>query len=190
VTHYSRLVADVSVRAALPADTSDIGRIQIETWRTAYAPILPAESLAGMDTDTAGRTWLAALTDPPSPRHRVLVAREQSWTVGFIAFGPADDLQPNDPTPERTAAVSALIVEPRWGRRGHGSRLLAAAVDHCRDDGLIRAITWVPDSDVASTSFYTSAGWARDGYVRLLDTGAGTVREVRLHVSLAEDETP
>jgi GNAT superfamily N-acetyltransferase len=183
-------VADVSVRAALPADAPDIGRIQIDTWQTAYASILPAESLAEVDAETAGRTWLAALTDPPSPRHRVLVAREQSWTVGFIAIGPADDAEPTDPTPDRTGAVSVLVVDPRWGRRGHGSRLLAAAVDYWRGDGFVLANAWVPEADVASTSFYTSAGWARDGYVRLLDTGAGTVREVRLHVSLAEDQTP
>ena len=31
------------------------------------------------------------------------------------------------PLPAGTAAITDLLVEPRWGRRGHGSRLLAAA---------------------------------------------------------------
>ena len=43
-----------------------------------------------------------------------------------------------------TAQIAPLLVEPRWGRRGHGSRLLAAAVDHARADGFTRLITWVP----------------------------------------------
>ena len=36
------------------------------------------------------------------------------------------------------AAVTDLLVEPRWGRRGHGSRLLAASVDLWRTDGFER----------------------------------------------------
>jgi hypothetical protein len=33
---------------------------------------------------------------------------------------------------------------------------------------------------VASRAFYAHAGWAADGAVRGLDTGAGTLREIRL----------
>ncbi|MBE7187494.1 GNAT family N-acetyltransferase, partial [Jatrophihabitans endophyticus] len=101
-------------------------------------------------------------------------------------FGPADDLEADDPDPATTAAVGPLLVEPRWGRRGHGSRLLAATVDHARADGITRAIAWVPEQDTASRDFLVSAGWAPDGLVRALETGAGELREVRLHTSLAE----
>src|SRR5689334_23769018 len=38
--------------------------------------------------------------------------------------------------------INTLLVEPRWGRRGHGSRLLAAAVDLAREEGFTRALTW------------------------------------------------
>ena len=36
----------------------------------------------------------------------------------------------------RPCELSTLLVEPRWGRRGHGSRLVAASVDHWRGDGV------------------------------------------------------
>ena len=84
----------------------------------------------------------------------------------------------------RSPRIGPLVVEPRWGRRGHGSRMLAAAVDHARGDGLARAVVWLPEADTVSRSFFTSAGWAPDGLVRGLDTGAGEIREVRLHVTL------
>ena len=78
---------------------------------------------------------LAALADR-YPRHRVLIAVEQSESaspvVGFVAAGPADEqaLAPEEPAlPDDIAAITDLLVEPRWGRRGHGSRLLAATVD-------------------------------------------------------------
>lgn len=177
-------VADVSVRAAGPADAGEVGRIQVDTWRTAYAEVLPAPVLDGLTVDDAAAAWAAAITAPPSLRHHVLVALEQQWLVGFAALGPADELQAEDPSPETTGAVAALLVEPRWGRRGHGSRLLAAVVDHAREDGLTRLVVWIPEGDQATRAFLESAGWAVDGLVRALDTGAGELREIRLHTEL------
>lgn len=180
-------MADVSVRAARAQDAAEIGRIQISTWQTAYKDFLPQPVLDALSEELAHQTWRNALDSPPSGRHHVLVASEQQWTVGFAALGPAADLQPDDPAPQTTAEISPLLVEPRWGRRGHGSRLLAASVDFARRDGMTRAVAWIPEQDAVSRDFYVSAGWAPDGLARALDTGAGELREVRLHVSLEED---
>jgi L-amino acid N-acyltransferase YncA len=179
-------MADVSVRPARADDAVEIARIQIETWRTGYASILPQPVLESLSVDTSREAWEEALSSPPSPRHHVLVAQEQDWRVGFVATGPAEDLEPDDPEPANTAFVGPLLVEPRWGRRGHGSRLLAAAVDHARADAMTRAIAWIPEADTASRAFFVSAGWAPDGLTRALDTGAGELREIRLHVSLTQ----
>jgi GNAT superfamily N-acetyltransferase len=180
-------VADVSVRPAQPGDAGEIGRIQVDTWRTAYAEILPRLVLEGLSADSAAAAWSAAITAAPSTRHHVLVAVDGQWLVGFVAFGPAGDLEADDPEPASTIAVAALLVEPRWGRRGHGSRLLAAAVDHARADTMTRGVIWVPEADRVSRDFLLSAGWAPDGLARALDTGAGELREVRLHTVLAEE---
>ena len=177
-------MADVSVRPARPDDAAELGRIQVLTWRTAYASILPGAVLESLAEDDAAAAWAEAIVAPPTPRHRVLLAQEQDWVVGFAAVGPADDLEAEDPEPEATVAVAPILVEPRWGRRGHGSRLLAAVVDLAREDGMTRAVAWIPEDDAASREFLISAGWAPDGLARALDTGAGEVREIRLHVRL------
>lgn len=179
-------MADVSVRPAVADDAAEIGRIQVDTWRTAYASVLPQPVLEGLSVDAAVEAWSDAIAAPPSPRHHVLVALEQQWRVGFAAVAPAEDLEPDDPAPETTVAVGPLLVEPRWGRRGHGSRLLAAAVDFARSDGMTRAITWIPEGDVPSREFLLSAGWAPDGLVRALETGAGELREIRLHTEFGD----
>jgi GNAT superfamily N-acetyltransferase len=177
-------VADVSVRAARAEDAAEIARLQIDTWRTAYATVLPSVVLDALDAELSTAAWREAITAPPSPQHHVLVAVEQEWTVGFTALGPPAEHEPDDPEPERTVALSPLLVEPRWGRRGHGSRLLAAAVDHARADGMVRAVIWLPEGDNASRTFFGSAGWEPDGLVRALDTGAGELREIRIHTDL------
>jgi L-amino acid N-acyltransferase YncA len=177
-------VADVAVRPARPADAPEIARVQLDTWRTAYRRFLPAGLLDGLTMERAAEAWAGAITEPPTPAHRVLVATEQDLLVGFVAVAPSDEA---DAGPDG-AAIATLLVEPRWGRRGHGSRLLAAAVDHLRADGFDRMTAWVPDGDTASSRFYSSAGWEQNGTARTLEAEGGTVREARWHVSLAEPQ--
>ncbi|MBV9820597.1 MAG: GNAT family N-acetyltransferase [Actinobacteria bacterium] len=177
-------MADVSVRPATENDVTELARIQLDTWRLAYQTVLPPEILQSLTVREIAASWHAAITTPPTPRHRVLVATEGEYRVGFAAFGPDADRQPDDPSPETSAAVSMLLVEPRWGRRGHGSRLLAAVADLATSAGINRLVAWVPAGDSVSLRFYRSAGWEPDGLRRDLDTGAGTVTELRLHTSL------
>ncbi|MEU0078154.1 GNAT family N-acetyltransferase [Micromonospora tulbaghiae] len=182
------------VRPARPEDAGEIARIQLATWRVAYRRILPRHVLDNLDEAYLARRWGAAVQEPPSGAHRVLVAVEQaaqSYLVGFVASGPADAdaLAPDEPAEalgSDVAAVTDLLVEPRWGRRGHGSRLLAAAVDHWRADGLTRAVAWAFDADAATRKFLGSTGWEPDGAARALDVDDMLVPQIRLHVAVPE----
>jgi GNAT superfamily N-acetyltransferase len=107
--------------------------------------------------------------------------------VGFAASGPADEqaLAPEEPPlPADVAAITDLLVEPRWGRRGHGSRLLAATIDLWRSDGFTRAVAWAYEQDQAMQKFLASAGWEPDGAGRALDVDDMLVPQLRLHVAL------
>ncbi|MFC4145417.1 GNAT family N-acetyltransferase [Micromonospora mangrovi] len=185
------------VRPARPEDAGEIARIQLATWRVAYRRILPRHVLDNLDEAFLARRWSAAVQEPPSAAHRVLVAveqAEQSYLVGFVASGPADAeaLAPGEPTDalaDGVVAVTDLLVEPRWGRRGHGSRLLSAAVDQWRSDGLGRAVAWVFDGDEATRKFLTSTGWEPDGAARALDVDDLLVPQLRLHVAVPAEET-
>ena len=175
-------MADVSVRPARPPDAERVARVQLSTWRTAYADLLPTEALEVPEEQVAAM-WLRAVEVPPSAQHRLLVAFERDELVGFTALAPAED---DGLDPATTAELTALLVEPRWGRRGHGSRLVAAAVDTWRPEGVTTAVHWAWERDTATRSFLTSAGWELDGAVRGLDTGPRVQRQVRLHTALAE----
>jgi GNAT superfamily N-acetyltransferase len=183
------------VRPARPGDAGDIARIQLSTWRTAYRRMFPAHVLSGLDEAYLTRGWQAAIDQPPSPRHRVLIAVEQAETsaevVGFAAAGPADEqaLAPEEPPlPPTCAAITDLLVEPRWGRRGHGSRLLAAAVDGWRTDGFEHAVAWAYEQDKAMQKFLASAGWEPDGAGRALDVDDMLVPQLRLHAAIGESD--
>jgi GNAT superfamily N-acetyltransferase len=180
-------MAEATVRPADPSDAAEIARIQLTTWGAAYRDLLPAEVLDALDSDEAATeaeaTWRHTIEQGPA---RVFVATEGQWHVGFVAAGmsPQDESADADGTPvpdaDRVALVSTLLVEPRWGRRGHGGRLLAAAGAAMLADGLARGISWVAEADKASLAFWERAGWSADGTVRTLDAGGRPLREVRM----------
>jgi GNAT superfamily N-acetyltransferase len=181
--------ADASVRPAFPGDAAEIARIQVVTWRTAYRAVLPPSMLEDWDADAAIDAWQRAVSAPPTPGHGVLVALEKNTVVGFAAYGPAElsgDERPDPAGP--TTELSTLLVEPRWGRRGHGSRLLAAVADLAGSTGAARLQVWLPDADQVSAGFYEAAGWGPDGWARTLDTGDVPLREIRWHALLGATE--
>ena len=113
------------------------------------------------------------------------VACSGEEVVGLAVIAPASD---PDESPDSVAEVAELVVRPGATREGHGSRLLAAAVDHARGEGRTALVVWCGTGDDARRAFLESAGLAPDGATRTLDDGAGaTWRQVRLAASIADD---
>ncbi len=182
----SQSVAIAAVHPAEPSDVAQIDRIQRLVWQVGYASLLPTglrDTLAALDpTDTAA-TWERTRAHGPA---KLFVATEGDWTVGFCSagFAPDDDLADHHGTlPDDAATVAligSLVVEPRWGRRGHGGRLLATATHELRQRGATRGITWILDGDAVSRAFYARIGWQPDGIARRLDAAGHPLREIRL----------
>ncbi|HEY3693115.1 MAG TPA: GNAT family N-acetyltransferase [Pseudonocardiaceae bacterium] len=175
-------MAVARVRAATSEDVSTLAALHVATWRAAYSELLPPGVLDELDAPHLREVWADAIEGGAT----VLIATEGDDPVGFVVAGPApeEDVAAADgalpPDAGRTVLVSSLLVEPRWGRRGHGGRLLAAAAAALRDAGATRGIAWVPAEDPASLSFYRRAGWHPDSTVRTLDAGGRLLREIRL----------
>ena len=175
--------ADVSVRIAWADDAEAIAAIQARAWATSYAGLVPAAGEL-READFA-QLWRDALVRPGDARHRALVALERNRAVGFVITTPA-----TDPDCDRVTdgELMELTVAPDERGRGHGSRLLQAAVDTMVADRFTRAVAWLVADDDALREFLTEAGWAPDGAHRTLDldgTGTTQVKQVRLHTALS-----
>lgn len=169
------------VRAARTPDVDDIAAVQIRAWRVIYATVLPPDHLAALDPADLAMGWASAILNPPTPRHRLLVAIDSSTgsdaIAGYAAFGPSADPDAD----ETTAELLALVIDPGATRIGHGSRLVAAAVDHLGAAGTQTITTWLPLSDEIGRAFFISAGWGPDAAYRdRVITGDQVIREVRL----------
>jgi ribosomal protein S18 acetylase RimI-like enzyme len=164
----------------------------VASWRCGYAGIVPDPLLAELTGDEAEgvwrERWQEAITNPPTSRHRVLVAVEESGgspareVVGFVSAGPATDA---DRWPGTDAELYELRVAPERTGQGHGSRLLHAAADTLTRDGFRTVSAWAVAADGGMRRFLESAGWAADGAHAELDVGT-PVPVVRLHTTIGE----
>lgn len=163
-------------------DVDGIGSVNSRAWRSRYAGLLTDEALQALDPADLTLTWASAILNPPTPAHRLLVAVDDDDVVGYAALGPSQDPDADATTVE----LFAWEVDPDRTRQGHGSRLMAAAIDHARGLGMTSAMVWCPLSDESRRAFLQSAGWGPDSAYRDLLVGEGadgsevTVREVRL----------
>jgi GNAT superfamily N-acetyltransferase len=174
------------VRLARTSDVDGIADVNVRSWRQRFATMLPAEVLDAMDPSDLAMVWASGILNPPTTGHRLLVAVEGNDVVGYAAIGPSQDPDAESGTGE----LLALEVDPDQQQLGHGSRLLAAAVDHARAGGLDTVLVWCPLDDEARRGFLQSAGWAPDSAYRDLAVGRADqgedrlVREVRLVVAI------
>ena len=104
--------------------------------------------------------------------------------VGFAITTPATD--PDCDAASDGELMEFTVDEAERGK-GHGSRLLQAAVDTMLADRFTRGVIWLVADDDALRTFLAEAGWGPDSAHRTLDLdGSGTtqVRQVRLHTAL------
>ncbi len=169
-------VNDVAVRPASPSDADSLAVAQERAWRHAYPGLIPGASLPRLQPATLAAAWRAAVVDPPSDRHRVLVATAGGRVVGFLALSPATD---QDTRPDQDGELVVLVVDPDAEGLGHGSRLLNAGADLLREKGFVRIRVWVPSADLTRQRFLADAGLRADGASRLLTDDDDEVEAVR-----------
>jgi len=182
------------VRPARAEDLTAIGRVQaatmlasLEAGHTAeHSAPLPEGVRAMIAAPVIAAGWEAAVAEPPSPEHHVLVATTAQadaanrTVVGLLGLAPTQSMDAEGHVDEagvQAVEVTALGVEPASQRRGHGSRLLAAAVDLARQDGARALVAWAVRGDESISRILTSVGMAPTGAHRVLGVGEGITED-------------
>ena len=184
-----RTVHDVGV----PEDVRAVVSAPVLTagWRDAVcAPPSPAHHVL-VATQDGGVVGLAALAPLPDVRQGGPTDAGRAGTpssVDGVDLGAtgADRPTSTGPTsadratagpagagPVRAAELTALAVSPDHQRAGHGSRLLAAAVDLARADGAGVLLVWAVRGDESLTRLLAGAGLVPTGASRSLPVGRG-----------------
>jgi L-amino acid N-acyltransferase YncA len=137
------------IRAAKRADGVAIGRVHVETWRDAYAGVLPDSVLVRMTAEMEGRKW----TNTIAGSEPVLVAETAEGAV--VGFGNCGAARPFGLS--FTGEVYTLYVLPDYQGVGLGGRLLHALFARLAAGGHRSAVIWVLGAN-PSRFFYEAMG--------------------------------
>lgn len=136
---------------------------------------IPDDVHAQIDPEVFAQSWAQAVSAPPSTRYRVMTAIEGAQVVGFAACGPAEiDMSGGKEAPPSIIEILALEVPQEHGRKGHGSRLLAAIADTAQAEEIQ---VWIPVGEESKTRFFHGAGFGPRGLQRTLQVGDNEINE-------------
>lgn len=138
-------------KAALD-DADAIARIQVETWRTTYAGILPDDLLIRMSEDRQRGMWRRMLRGGET----VLVARDpRAGVIGFGSYGLNRSRRRGF-----SGEVYTLYVSPDSQGLGIGRGLLHAMFGALTSEGYDSALVWVLAQN-PNRFFYEAQGGRR-----------------------------
>ena len=139
------------IRPAEPRDAAALGRVHVECWREAYAHLLSAELLAGLDPLARGEGWSRMLAHN-APDERVSVLEVDGELRGFASSGPCLD----DDAPRAKSLYAIYLYADEHGS-GAGQALLDSVI---ADEP---AALWIADGNPRAEAFYRRNGFERDG---------------------------
>lgn len=173
------------VRAVTPGDVGAVTRLQVASWRAAYAGIIPADYLAAMSAAEREQRHLARVLDP-EPRAAYLLAERGGQVLGMTNVGPArdDDLDPAD-----VGEIRAMYVDPVAWATGVGAALMRAGLEHLRSHGARAVSLWVLEDNARARAFYERWDFVPDGARQLIELGR-PVAEVRYYRQLVDARSP
>lgn len=149
------------IRAARPADVQALARLRYE-FRAALGP--PVEDEASFVRRCGA--WMAERL-APAGAWRCWIAERAGEPVGQVWLQVIEKMPNPVVEPERHAYITNLYVREGERGQGTGTRLLARALEWCRDAGDIHAVILWPTG--RSRSLYERHGFAvRDDVLELI----------------------
>ena len=160
------------IRIAIPADAAAIAQVSVDTWRSAYAGIVPAEFLANLVYAERAERMRHHLATATSEDGFFLVAESDHGDVIGFASGGAE----RSGTQPACGELYTLYVHPTHQQQGIGRQLMAASVQQLSQMGLTSLVIWTLAAN-PSRRFYARLG-GKLVNERTTEIGGATLPEV------------
>ena len=141
---------DFEVRTARVDDAQPIARVQVESWRTTYAGIVPDEYLQSLDAEVRARSWTEQLD---AGKMTAFVAEDTAGIFGFVCGGALRDAAHSS-----ESELYAIYLLREHQRRGAGRRLALSLASALRAEGFKSMAVWVLEQNYPAINFYRSLG--------------------------------
>lgn len=168
----------MDIRSATVSDAADIARIHVETWRAAYAGIVPEAHLAQLSEEAGAQRWVKLLTQ--GTREARVAVDHVDRVVGWASFGPSRDEDGHG-----VGEIYAIYIDqPHWGA-GIGTALVEDAVRRLELGAFGSVTLWVLEENARARRFYDKVGFGFDGTSKVIEIGGSGLMEVRYKRAVA-----
>ena len=135
-----------------------MAKVHVDTWRTTYAGIVPADFLSGLSYQRRERGWTNALESDHSDQSNYVAETGEGEIIGFASSGPERE---GDPIYKRE--LYAIYVFKQHQKRGVGRNLVSAVARQTLVDGIQSLLVWVLEDNHSGCRFYESLGGLKVG---------------------------
>lgn len=150
---------------------SEISKLYLKTWKSAYKDLLPQKLLAQLNETT----WA-----PQKRWQNTLIAENNSKKlIGVCSFGPArSDIFPN------YGEIYSLYIDPEYQYIGAGSHLIKQALSTLQQSGYHSVFLWVLYNNMPAINFYRKMGFRIIGKPRIDKSKLGETKEKAMNIFL------
>jgi GNAT superfamily N-acetyltransferase len=159
------------IREASPSDAAAIARVHVDSWRTTYAGIVPADYLAELSYARREQFWCDLLSTSTPSGCVYVAAQDTGEIVGFASGGPE-----RSGNAVYRGELYAIYLLAHYQRQGLGRRLTMAVVQQLLQCDLPSMLVWVLAAN-PGRAFYTTLG-GQQVYEQEITIGAAPLLEV------------
>ncbi|MBU5425553.1 GNAT family N-acetyltransferase [Tissierella pigra] len=143
------------IRRAVIDDAESLANIIVESWKSAYSSIIPADEMVKfLDKQRRQQQFEKLIQD----RQIILIGICRGTPCGLI-FANKD----NDEQLEECGSIySMYFLEEYWGK-GLAVKLMNKAISILKDEGCRRILLWVYEENERAIGFYERYGFIFDG---------------------------
>ncbi len=136
-------------RRAMPTDAVEISAVHLESWRNAYAGMVPHAALNRMINRRGDDWWEMAIRRATI----ILVIEVGDEIAGYATLGPN-----RVSTLPFEGEIYEIYLKPEYQGIGLGTKLFADARNELKRRGYEGVVVWALSDNDAAISFYNNAG--------------------------------
>jgi GNAT superfamily N-acetyltransferase len=163
------------VRTATTDDARILGDLEVRSARFAYENIGSPEYLASLQPETKAIELEQKLTNPPSDKHRILIAEESESAKGFAEIEKVHN---------ECGLLHKMYFVPESLGRGLGTVLHDVIIEQFQAWGCTHARLTFVQGNARAEAFYLRNGWTPSGELIPFDDHGRTLIDVVLRRSV------
>ncbi|SLN31592.1 Acetyltransferase (GNAT) family protein [Aquimixticola soesokkakensis] len=149
--------ATLHIRSATPSDAQSIAEVQVASWQTTYARLLPRALIEAMTTGDRAQAWTKILTTfDEGGLGAGYLCEAAGKPVGFATMGPQRDSELE--ALGFSAELTSIYLLEDMQRQGIGRVMMAQLAQAAKARGHDSLAVWVIEGNQVARDFYAALG--------------------------------